>query len=407
MPQSQVSKRLKELPQLPSPTKAAPKKGLRNLGAASKSLAQLTPKKLSTRIPSHLKDVCETAIQEARDDAESQRRRTQIAAMAAGVSVLPPNRLGATSFGASDKALPRCSMLEKAAARRSSVDALVQQERKSLCISSASAPSLAPENKGASSKATRASMLTMLMDDKPGRGSILSSGTELVEKPRIEPGDVARFSRKYHIDLTEVKDILRFFEESDQNNSEGLDKDEFEKILRRIFNVSNRDMPMHLVNQAWRRIQGEYPKAKRYGAAEASLDNFLQWYSENMFNHAVLNLEGDSAGLEALATKYDVSFFDVEKIKSIFDSFDANRSGRIDRGEFRAMLVHIFKAKAEDDIPGERADRFWSEIKQDNSMTISFPEFCAWYIKTLTTDENSGSMASKLYNSFARPTVFE
>ena len=44
------------------------------------------------------------------------------------------------------------------------------------------------------------------MDDKP-KGLEMKNvdGTETVEKPRIEPGDIARYSHKYRIDLTEVQ----------------------------------------------------------------------------------------------------------------------------------------------------------------------------------------------------------
>lgn len=225
---------------------------------------------------------------------------------------------------------------------------------------------------------------------------------------RIQPGDIANLANKYRLDFTEVRDTLGLLAESAAHSERGLDKDAFAEILRKIFNLSSRAMPSNIVDQAWSRMdrqKGKSGSEKTAGAAEA--EGFLEWYSENMFNREIRETDLSSATARSgvLAQKHGVSLVEIDKIRAIFDSFDLNGSGKIDREEFQVMLMSVFRAKTVDDEPSERANRFWMEIKQDASLTISFPEFCGWYITNFSTQDEGddfATMASKLYEGYAR-----
>jgi hypothetical protein len=216
-------------------------------------------------------------------------------------------------------------------------------------------------------------------------------------KLRIQPGDIAKYASKYRLDFSEVRDILGWLAESDASHSEGIDKDTFAEILRKIFNLKAQAMPSNIVDEAWSRMDFEGGKS---GSDKASPESFLQWYSENMFNPEIRDLCLADAASGALAKKHNVSLLEIEKIQRIFSSFDLDGSGRIDREEFRLMLMSVFKGKTIHDVSPERANRFWVEMKQDASLTISFPEFCSWYIANFPEEDQDGdfaTVASKLY----------
>ena len=57
-----------------------------------------------------------------------------------------------------------------------------------------------------------------------------------------------------------------------------------------------------------------------------------------------------------------------------------------------------------DDISEKRIYRFWKEIDRDSSGSVTFPEFCGWYIKYFKPGtkemETSGGPVEGFYNSF-------
>jgi hypothetical protein len=213
-----------------------------------------------------------------------------------------------------------------------------------------------------------------------------------LRKLSIKPGEAANLATKYRLDFTEVRDILGMLAETEAH-SLGLDKKKFAEILRKIFNLTSQALPSSVVDQAWSRMDFELGSS---GSANEIAESFIQWYSENMFNREIreADLSSPAARSSALAKKFQVSIVEVDKIRAVFDSFDLNRSGKIDREEFQVMLMCVFKAKTVDDVPSERANRFWMEIKQDASLTISFPEFCSWYIRNFSAQDQGEDFAT-------------
>jgi calmodulin len=65
----------------------------------------------------------------------------------------------------------------------------------------------------------------------------------------------------------------------------------------------------------------------------------------------------------------------VEELMQIFNHFDGDHNGRIDRGEFK-RLMHALGAVA----PEAELDIGFEALDCDGSGTIEFNEFSAWWM---------------------------
>jgi Ca2+-binding EF-hand superfamily protein len=231
----------------------------------------------------------------------------------------------------------------------------------------------------------------------------------MLRERRPEPayGEATRLASKYHLDLYEVKDILKYFAEADANGSGGLDKAEFEGVIRKLFEVpASAEGHRQMVDRAWERMTSDTDPNS--ASAEANAETFVEWYTQNMFSQMVAATvnAGDPKAAESyeLAKKHKITAPEVDKIKKHFMKFDADGSGMIDFKEFMHMLCFVLRAKDPADISEDRAQRFWQEIDADGSGEIDFPEFCAWFVKYFNPDEEEMDMSrgpvEKFYDSF-------
>jgi Ca2+-binding EF-hand superfamily protein len=229
------------------------------------------------------------------------------------------------------------------------------------------------------------------------------------ERPSKEPafGEASRLASKSHLDLYEVKYILKLFVEADATGSGGLDKGEFEVVIRKLFDVpTNTTEHAQMVDKAWERLAG--PRSANAASAEANAETFVEWYSQNMFTtmvSATVNA-GDPEQNESyeLAKKYNITAPDVDKIKKRFNEFDLDGSGMIDYDEFMQMLCYVLRAKDPADISPDRAQRFWQEVDADGSGEIDFDEFCCWFVKYFNPNEDTMDLSrgpvEKFYDTF-------
>jgi Ca2+-binding EF-hand superfamily protein len=218
-------------------------------------------------------------------------------------------------------------------------------------------------------------------------------------------GEASRLARKYHLDLYEVKYILKCFVEADENGSGGLDKQEFEMVVRKLFEVpASASVDPMMLEKAWEKMSGGGSST----TAEANAEVFVEWYTQNMFTPMVTNTmnAADPSANESydLAKKHNITPPQVDKIKKKFNVFDVDGSGHIDFQEFMQMLCYVLKAKNVEDVSEDRAMRFWQEIDIDGSGEIDFPEFCGWFVKYFNPDEEEMDMSrgpvGKFYDSF-------
>jgi Ca2+-binding EF-hand superfamily protein len=245
-------------------------------------------------------------------------------------------------------------------------------------------------------------------DDEPIKKPSKSS-KEMAEQKKL--GEASNLARKYHLDLYEVKDVLKVFGEADDNGSGGLDKSEFEYVLRRMFEIpATQQVPQDMLNSAWKKMmtnaQGDI--------AEANVDTFLEWYVHNMFTPMVREVDQFNPVVQkqnetvALAKKFKTDIISIDKIKKKFDAFDIDGSGTIDFEEFYEMLKFCLKCKDKSDIAPDRAERFWKELDKDGGGDIDFGEFVGWFLKYFKPDDDEMDLnnskgnnpVSTLYSSF-------
>lgn len=68
------------------------------------------------------------------------------------------------------------------------------------------------------------------------------------------------------------------------------------------------------------------------------------------------------------------SWEELDKLKGVFDRFDKDRNGAIDRNEFADFLAAIGKQMSE-----EKIDEGFRDIDTDGSGVIEFSEFVDWW----------------------------
>jgi Ca2+-binding EF-hand superfamily protein len=65
----------------------------------------------------------------------------------------------------------------------------------------------------------------------------------------------------------------------------------------------------------------------------------------------------------------------LDELMQIYDHFDGDRNGRIDRGEFKRLMAALGA-----DAPDEELDLGFEAIDEDGSGTIDFHEFKGWWM---------------------------
>mmetsp|Transcript_111339 Transcript_111339/g.174042 ORF Transcript_111339/g.174042 Transcript_111339/m.174042 type:complete len:80 (-) Transcript_111339:250-489(-) len=69
----------------------------------------------------------------------------------------------------------------------------------------------------------------------------------------------------------------------------------------------------------------------------------------------------------------------IERIKSIYDKFDADGSGLIDREEFSQVMMKLMKVDSPQHISEKMLDRYWHEVDVNFTGHVDFEEFLQWY----------------------------
>ena len=68
-------------------------------------------------------------------------------------------------------------------------------------------------------------------------------------------------------------------------------------------------------------------------------------------------------------------------MKKVFDKYDADGSGQIEKDEFKLMmtdLVCVGKLKGLE-VPNGLLEDQWLSVDHDGSGEVDFDEFCEWY----------------------------
>lgn len=208
-----------------------------------------------------------------------------------------------------------------------------------------------------------------------------------------------RLSKKHRVDFLEVKVTLRSWEQSKaETGSASFSYNDFHKFLMRVFDVQKvpEDIVQLLYSSTCKNAKGE--------TTDFNVDAFLNWYMMNLFK-TVPKLQGDATKMASeqlttdLCEKYGLQPSDLDKVKKMFDQYDEDGSGEMERDEFECMIHQLVGAKP-GDISAERLKGFWREIDRDGSGAAEFSEFVEWYLKYFG-ESSSGGPTEAFYASFS------
>mmetsp|Transcript_40184 Transcript_40184/g.73567 ORF Transcript_40184/g.73567 Transcript_40184/m.73567 type:complete len:811 (-) Transcript_40184:339-2771(-) len=94
-----------------------------------------------------------------------------------------------------------------------------------------------------------------------------------------------------------------------------------------------------------------------------------------------LDLDGDGTISEEEFSKWYIISEEriLSKVKPIFDTFDANKSGTIDRDEVRELLKTLDSSVTETDVE----DAITAMYKSGSNEEITYEEFASWYLHSI------------------------
>eukprot|EP00928_Gymnodinium_smaydae_P045122 TRINITY_DN30128_c0_g1_i2.p1 TRINITY_DN30128_c0_g1~~TRINITY_DN30128_c0_g1_i2.p1 ORF type:complete len:329 (-),score=44.67 TRINITY_DN30128_c0_g1_i2:82-1068(-) len=237
--------------------------------------------------------------------------------------------------------------------------------------------------------------------------SLLRSASTATAARLVKPGAISnvpesdhdqvvfasQLSKKYNIDHFETRRIVKSWEKFRHSPKYQRGKEQFGKFLGEIFDVE--DVRPSVVENA-------FEASLRVNDNELSLDDFMAWYIRNMFTD-VKNLNGRKSRLSKdrmdslIGEECGVDAHTIRAIRKAFDTYDQDKSGEIDFGEFTAMIIKLMKAN-DGDVSASRLKQFWDEARgTDNDL--SFYQFARWYAKYFYSEDKLNVVES-MYESY-------
>eukprot|EP00931_Biecheleriopsis_adriatica_P076481 TRINITY_DN50178_c0_g1_i1.p1 TRINITY_DN50178_c0_g1~~TRINITY_DN50178_c0_g1_i1.p1 ORF type:complete len:350 (+),score=53.63 TRINITY_DN50178_c0_g1_i1:28-1050(+) len=208
-------------------------------------------------------------------------------------------------------------------------------------------------------------------------------------------------TRKYGIDIFEVKLILQALDKAPKTDNGSLTLSVLNDFLLHVFSAQS--IPKDILDQIYKITCVD----SRYKPRAFDLPAFLDWYFCNMFTK-VAELRSDRRSLQnntiltTLCEKHGLGAGDLDKIKKYFDEVDTDKSGFIDRAEFDCMMKNLCGSSNEC-FSKDRMQSFWREIDRDGNGSVDFDEFTTWYLKYFGLANNTNP-AQAFYASF-NPSV--
>merc|ERR1719160_2323655 len=116
-----------------------------------------------------------------------------------------------------------------------------------------------------------------------------------------------------------------------------------------------------------------------------------------------LGLSSAELGIREIARNLDIPIPDVEKVKAVFDKYDEDGSGQMEKEEFDMMmtdLICVGRLKGLEVPPGLLNEQ-WKQVDHDGSGEVDFDEFAEWYClsyipKKMADEERSRAMRAEI-----------
>jgi len=213
-----------------------------------------------------------------------------------------------------------------------------------------------------------------------------------------------------------VKDqalIKRIFDLFDVDQSGSLSPSEFPPVLAMLLQIPEQEIDNNEVWKNWDEIDED-------GSGSVTFEEFQAWYSK-VFNVEInpdrtdfITIDivpADQRMLREVSKKLSLDNLKVESLWKEFKKLDQDSSGSLDQEEFKVIVQQILSPtnpRADKvEVPEKVMHKFWIEVDTDNSGSVNFEEFAAWYMKCF--DGSASPMEqyySKLGSNF-RTTVVE
>lgn len=180
---------------------------------------------------------------------------------------------------------------------------------------------------------------------------------------------------RHHVDISYVRECLQDFRKVDKDRNGVITFEEFKDVLANRCNLApGQDVPKHLLWKQWQKIDADC-------SSTIDFEEYLVWCMSSIFSEDLMVPQTEARRIRQLARELDVSLLQVERVKKVFDKFDADNSGEIDKDEFIQVLCHMMSVKDPSDVSQSMLMRYWREVDCDNSGSVDFEEFLVWYMK--------------------------
>lgn len=166
-----------------------------------------------------------------------------------------------------------------------------------------------------------------------------------------------QLSRKHKVPIEEVRRLLVEFNALNGSGPEGeLTPKEFEEAVRQKSGIQRGcPVPEHLLFK-------QYATADKDSNGLIDFEEFLLWSRHTLWLEELAVPNQSERELRRIARRYELSLPEIDRIKRTFEKFDTDRSGQIDRCEFRDVVCNLMKVKSED-VSHQQLDRYWIEAK--------------------------------------------
>eukprot|EP00931_Biecheleriopsis_adriatica_P049061 TRINITY_DN28370_c0_g1_i1.p1 TRINITY_DN28370_c0_g1~~TRINITY_DN28370_c0_g1_i1.p1 ORF type:complete len:464 (+),score=76.55 TRINITY_DN28370_c0_g1_i1:54-1445(+) len=191
---------------------------------------------------------------------------------------------------------------------------------------------------------------------------------------------VVSLSKKHGMPIREVRAWAEKFRELDYDGSGEMSLIEFEEAVRKICQIKeNEPLPRAMMAALMQ-------QADKDGNGSICFEEYILWSQQCTFVEEMAVNSAQERDFRALARELGVNLPEIEKLKSLFNSFDTDGSGFIDEAEFGAVTLQLMHVKDFTDIPENRVRRFWQMAAKGES-SLSFQDFLRWYLSNSVSEE--------------------
>jgi len=114
-----------------------------------------------------------------------------------------------------------------------------------------------------------------------------------------------------------------------------------------------------------------------------------------VFRIAESELEDWEKDTRRVARAHNIMIPDAETIRAMFNHFDDDRSGEIDKEEFKILIRYLLGVKNANEFSDKRLEEYWLCVDGDHSGGVDYEEFICWYYRTFGAPD-SGMLARRL-----------